>query len=527
MTDMTLHRAASLLLAVALSSPAALAQGAAQGKSPRKRPSADKAEKAQDKPSGPAPMAVLNNPASGYLSGEVSVDVRANENPIIRLGLAQNGVTLVEFPSADRFFALHPGNSELVTIDDSPTKATDRFFVIRAGSAFLPPPPGVKAEGPAASIVAQMQSGMTVTFLLYPVRDITHNAHRCVVNYNRDAIVAARRAMGLAVNLGGGEEKAEAKVETTSIRVVPTPQPAQGQGDERPVPSVAQASAQPTPLPAPPLTPAPTPTAAPLPAGKNVETDLPEPALPPVERRQPALPVAGPPPPVSFSQKGAVQNLTPQLVAVSVSDAPAPPPPPKLQVSATPVPAAVITKPPATGVSESTLSARTAPAEGQGREQRGLKREPAKAGERPHPAEKGAPRAKKADRAEVWQAKWSKPVHGLSVAAETAVIDAERRVVYVAVRNSLAAPVRVVPGQPELQVATVDEKGRVLQVEPVRRLGVEASTPDGMIAPGATATFAIAFEAPLLGAKQRLTVAVAQTNAADEPVTVDLVPQKR
>ncbi|MBL8191170.1 MAG: hypothetical protein JNK38_24345, partial [Acidobacteria bacterium] len=75
------------------------------------------------------PVLVVNNPAPQYLSGEVSVAVRGNENPIIRLGLAQNGVALVEFPASDRFFAINPGNPELVTIEDSPTKETDRFFV--------------------------------------------------------------------------------------------------------------------------------------------------------------------------------------------------------------------------------------------------------------------------------------------------------------------------------------------------------------------------------------------------------------
>lgn len=60
-----------------------------------------------------------------YLSGEANVTVKGNENPIIRLGLGTSGVTLVEFPAADRFFALHPGNSEMVTIDESPTRQND------------------------------------------------------------------------------------------------------------------------------------------------------------------------------------------------------------------------------------------------------------------------------------------------------------------------------------------------------------------------------------------------------------------
>jgi len=456
-------------------------------------------------------MAVINNPEPGYLSGEVRVDVRANENPIIRLGLAQNGVTLVEFPATDRFFALHPGNIELVTIDDSPTKATDHFFVMRAGQSFLPVPPGVKADGPAASVVVQMQSGMIVTFLLYPVRDLAQNAHRCVINYNRGAIVAARRAMGLAVNLSG-EEKPDVKVETTSIRIAPaeentvpkdeknTPAPRL----EPPVVSVpSEARLQPVAGATGSSAPAPTPT--PRVVGEKVETTVAEPVIPPVVRSEVQLPREARQTAPAILQTSAVQNLAPNKSLVSVSEAPVPPPP----ESAGSAPAAKSTlteaiKSPSAKKSKASVAVSESSL-----------------------ASKNSARAKKDERADGLTANWSKPVHGLSVAAETGVIDAERRVLYVAIKNTLATPVRIVPGQPELLVGTLDEKGKVLQVEPVRRLGVESSTSDGMIAPGATATYVIAYEAPILGARQRFSVAVAQTNAADEPALVDLVPGKR
>src|SRR5436190_22030227 len=43
------------------------------------------------------PVTILHNPE--YLSGEASINVAANSNPLIRIGIAQNGVTLIEFPS--------------------------------------------------------------------------------------------------------------------------------------------------------------------------------------------------------------------------------------------------------------------------------------------------------------------------------------------------------------------------------------------------------------------------------------------
>jgi hypothetical protein len=61
------------------------------------------------------------------------------------------------FALADRFFAIHPGNSDLVTIDDSPTKATDHFLVMRAGSGFASPTIQANTgRGPATSIIVQM-----------------------------------------------------------------------------------------------------------------------------------------------------------------------------------------------------------------------------------------------------------------------------------------------------------------------------------------------------------------------------------
>lgn len=164
-----------------------------------------------------APISVVSAPAE-YLSGEARVQVKGNENPIIRLGLAQSGVTLVEFPASDRFFALHPGNSEMVTIDESPTKQNDHFFVFRAGSGFVIPAPtddSAAQTGPAASIIAQMRSGMVITFLIYPVGELNQMAHRVVILYDRSEVVAARRAAGLAVNL----EERQLERQERSIRI--------------------------------------------------------------------------------------------------------------------------------------------------------------------------------------------------------------------------------------------------------------------------------------------------------------------
>src|SRR5258705_9986815 len=148
------------------------------------------------------PVTILHNPE--YLSGEASINVAANSNPLIRIGIAQNGVTLIEFPSADRFFAVHAGNSDLVTVEKSPSLRRDHHLILRAGSGFLVPPIGAKGSQailPATSIIAQMDSGMAITMMVYPVPLLKQQAHRLVIKYNPDEVIVARKTAGLATNL--------------------------------------------------------------------------------------------------------------------------------------------------------------------------------------------------------------------------------------------------------------------------------------------------------------------------------------
>lgn len=372
---------ASLCLAVCL-----LANGLADAQTRRK--------KTDEKPvvSLP-PVTLVNNPAPEYLSGEVSVAVRANENPLVRLGLAQHGVALVEFPASDRFFAINPGNPDLVTIEDSPTKTTDHFFVMRPGTSFLPAFDHTKTSAPATSLIVQMTSGMVVTFVLYPIREIERNAHRCVISYDREAVVNARKAAGLAVNLDQREEVAKQK----------------------------------------------------LPASIRVATA------------------------VDANSENAMATGEPNVASIA------------------PVPLAPFGP-------------------------YGL----ARADPNEEPAWKHFGTEK---------LRWSKAAHGLLVTAQARIVDAQQREVWVAVRNTTKQTIQIVPGHPELYVQTLDGKGRVLQAEPVMQLKAEATHVDGLIAPGQTARYRLVYEPPMLGARQKLGVAVAQTQAADEPAMMELSAQ--
>jgi len=169
---------------------------------------------------------VLNAPE--YLSGEASISVAASSNPLLRIGMAQNGVTLIEFPAGDKFFAVHAGNSDLVTVEKSPTLKRDHHLVLRAASGFLVP--NRRARGPqaivaATTIIAQMDSGIAITFLVYPVALLKQQAHRVVISYNTEEVVHTRRSAGLATNLTGIQTNPELPAVEPKPVIKPEPEP--------------------------------------------------------------------------------------------------------------------------------------------------------------------------------------------------------------------------------------------------------------------------------------------------------------
>jgi len=353
----------------------------------------------------PASVALVEQPRADYLSGEANVAVRGNQNPVIRLGLSPNGVTIIEFPVADRFFALHPGNSDLVTIDESPTKATDHFMVVRAGSGFASPATMANARrAPVTSIIAQMQSGLVITFLFYPVQQLAEQAHRVVVGYDRDEVIAARRAAGLAINLDGVEEE---KSRTTSLRFS-----------------------------SPPATPGPETTTA----------------------------------------RAQVTSSPIKLVADTAQIDTSQPPVKPDRKNGDPIRAAL----------------------------------------------------DEASRSPKQFKRWSDSIHGLSLSVSPVQeIDKRSQLVVVAVRNTKSADARILPSQPEITIETFDDRGKPLQIDVVRKFGVQTTATNDVIPAGATAYYALAYESRALGARQRLRVAVGQTIAADEPATAGVASVNR
>jgi len=348
------------------------------------------------------PVALVNPAPPEYLSGEANVTVKGNQNPTIRLGLAQNGVNVIEFPAADSFFMVHPGNSELVAFDEETAKLSKRTLVLRPGAAFVAPPAGSTAKSPSASISVQMQSGVVVTFLIYPVRELSQNAHRCVVMYNRDEVVAARKAAGLAVNLDGRDPAPKAN---GSIRLGSAEEESSGPI----VPKVSRLIAD-------------------------------------VDSRRADERV----------RNGKGSSKRPNLSEVA----------------------------------NNAL--------------REIIRNPSRMGA------------------------FSKSSYGLGLAVAPVVdLDVQARMVVIAVRNDSQGVLRIMSGNPELYVQTFDDNGKTLQLEQVQRLYMESTSLEGRLSKGEIAYYAIVYQAPVLGAMQRLRVSVSQMEAADQPATTAVGTMRR
>lgn len=150
---------------------------------------------------GNTAVTVVNQVQADYLTGEASVSVNPKQPTVIRLGLAQNATSVVEFPVIDQVYYIHEGNPKLVTVFQSPTKETDRSITLYPGEGFLPTSIAGQKEL-SVTITMQMKSGLVIVLEIVPAPDVRQNAHRCVLNYNLAEVVAARRAAGLKVNLG-------------------------------------------------------------------------------------------------------------------------------------------------------------------------------------------------------------------------------------------------------------------------------------------------------------------------------------
>jgi len=169
-----------------------------------------------------------------FFVGEAMVEVTKDQT-VVRLAMAQHASVLIELPVNDGPRYIIPGDPEMVTVDEKALERNKRAIIVRPGSLFVVPVSNHKNRAPAATVTAQMRSGLVVTFLFYPVTDLAQNVHRCVLTYKRDEVVARRRAAGLPVNLDqkeqGGEKNTGQSGAPASISVEPSEEAKATDGD--------------------------------------------------------------------------------------------------------------------------------------------------------------------------------------------------------------------------------------------------------------------------------------------------------
>ena len=350
------------------------------------------------------PVSVVNTAETDYLSGEASVVVNPKQPTVVRLGLAQNAVSIVEFPASDGVYYIHEGNPKLVSVFQSPTKESDRSITIYPGEGFL-----IGQANPSATITLQMRSGLILILEFVPVSNIRQNAHRCVINYDRDEVVSARRSAGLAFNLGEDIKPTNNKNTRANSKLVSS------ESKE---------------------------------TSENTEENTNKEEVIPVKLTQTEV------------TRGAISRKENEQSK----------------------------KTPKTGLELSRLV---------NRRLADCLKNPAKS--------LGA---------------WSETNNGLSLAVSSvSEIDSTQRLVIVAVRNNTTTNLRLVPGTPELQILTVDGQGNPLQTERLERIYVETTSFEGLILPGSTVYYALVYNAPVMGASQRLSVLASHREAADSPTT--------
>lgn len=502
--------------------------------------------------------------------GEIRRTVKGDESSVAHLGMAPSGATVVEFPSSDRYFGVHTSDiGDWVRVEKSPTSRIDSHIVLRPGKDLAP--------GDVPAIVqVQMRSGVTVTLCIHAVKSAAQHTNRVVIIYDREAVIAARRKAGLAVNLGEESE----------------PQP---EGGAVPTQQLAAVSLQP---------PAPTPAnhiSAVSPAGEQIEEEKrvdpkTSAALKKVLKDAISDPGSfkawsGPTHGLSVATRlrdlddrvsvalvavknmgdAPIQILTgqPELVVETVNKGKIIQIKPleKLSEEASAksniIPGratvyyAVAFAPPILGKQQRvrvTVGRRDVADDPAGanltaggaanldsgvdvdKERRitngdsVLKPEPTAGTElKSQPARESS--MKKIDLVDMTKAAlaqalkttdsfrhWSKEVHGLALSAmPVRDLDGRYQVAVFAIRNNKKRAARLVPGQPEINIETLNDRGRPLTVVTVKKLQ-ESTTAVGDVIPGrAVEYYAAAFATPILGFRQRLRVAVGTTTAADEP----------
>lgn len=145
---------------------------------------------------------------SNLISGSARINLKpVNSSATLNIALAVGSVAVIEFPVNDRIYYIHPGDVRFVAIDDQSTLTQNNLLVIRPGNMFLQQ----TTSAPVASVSVQMNSGLTVTFLVFPVSSPERSANHIILAYNLQDIAEERKRLGLATNFLHEDQKRQEK----------------------------------------------------------------------------------------------------------------------------------------------------------------------------------------------------------------------------------------------------------------------------------------------------------------------------
>ena len=170
-------------------------------------------------PEPSVPFVQQDETPDGLISGNQIVNINGNTNIIVKIGLAQHGIALIDFPASDPIYEIHPADDNYVTVgcrrreksakDDDPNnlgrcldKPTDGV-ILRPGTAFNQFVNGVETS---TIVTIQRVSGLVATIIVYPVKKITQNTNYLAFRYDAQKIAQNRAAAGLSFNLNNQPE---------------------------------------------------------------------------------------------------------------------------------------------------------------------------------------------------------------------------------------------------------------------------------------------------------------------------------
>lgn len=419
---------------------------------------------------------------SGLLTGESTLEV-SSTTAQIKIGLAETGVSLIEFPVTDRLYLVHPGvgvgmiggaesqvSPQDIVVVDSTRRGPHDPLVLRPGPAF----PSKGVSGCRALLTVQMVSGLIVTIQIFHVTDVARNANRVVVSYDTARIIQARSKAGLATVLTQQSEPFSKEAGSSNASNSPAKTPENNRGVSQTVEPVSSTVSSSPPLPGPGLPVSQTQKKAPAPEAISGGVAPPGPATP--AKPQPAEAVSGKGPQADSTQAGDVALNSPVLAEFSAQE--------NYDQFITVEDPLAVTQSILDQLLQLAASQKTAPF------------------------------------------KFTKPVQGISLSArENVFLNSKKnafekriQIVLVAVRNVSKSTIQLIPTDPLVRLET-GPSGTPLNLENLEIVGSKNSG-ESILKPGEIKWYAVAFPARGTGINQRVVLTVAHSAAADQPAKV-------